>query len=117
MPEPTSREQTFDERAIRHPASDREGGFAASPHELYEQTGGGDAYRVAMLEHGYVEPTAPWRRKPEPGSGRALQCGLTHEFNWSEWRVYEDGGRRFLGRFCRTCSTTQAREAGQERDV
>ena len=80
-----------------------------SPHKLYEQTGGGDAYRVAMLDHGYVEPVSPWRRKP-PGDKRVLQCGLTHEFNWSEWRVYNDAGREFEGRYCRTCATTQVRE-------
>lgn len=88
------------------------GGSASTPtpkpHELHEQTGGGDAYRVAMLEHGWTVPTAPWARKPL--GKRALQCGLTHEQNWSEWKVFSDGGREYEGRWCRTCATTQARE-------
>lgn len=82
---------------------------APSPHKLYEQTGGGDAYRVAMMEHGYVVPTPPWERKAEPESGRMLQCGNLHPFNWSEWSEYQCG-RRYEGRWCRTCATTQARE-------
>jgi hypothetical protein len=78
-----------------------------SPSVLYERTGGGDAYRVAMLEHGHIQPVAPWNLKT-PGK-RAMQCGLVHEFNWSEWRIYEDAGRQFEGRYCRTCGTTQVR--------
>lgn len=79
-----------------------------APHVLYQQTGGGDAYRVAMLEHGYVLPSPPWRRK---GPGKTLlPCGLVHEFNWSEWRTFRDGGRMYEGRWCQTCALTQVRE-------
>lgn len=87
---------------------------APEPYELYEQTGGGDAYRVAMLEHGHIAPTVPSRRKP-PGK-RVMQCGLTHEFNWSEWRRYGNASEGFYeGRWCRTCSTSQVRAlAGKE---
>lgn len=81
---------------------------APSPAQLHKQTGGGDAYRVAMLEHGYIYPLSPWMRKP-PGSGRAIQCGLTHEPNWSPWQRFNDAGRDYEGRWCRTCATTQAR--------
>jgi hypothetical protein len=61
-----------------------------------------------MLEHGYTFPTAPWQRK---ASGkRVLQCGLTHEFNWSSWQTFNDGPLQYEARWCRTCATTQARE-------
>lgn len=79
-----------------------------SPAELHKQTGGGDAYRVAMLDHGYVIPTAPWRRK-ESGK-RVIQCGLTHDFDWTEWQRFNDGPLMYEARWCRTCATTQARE-------
>lgn len=78
-----------------------------APNVLYQQTGGGDAYRVAMLEHGHTWPTPPWTRKLL--GKRVIQCGLTHEENWSEWLTYREGGRQFEGRWCRTCSTTQVR--------
>jgi hypothetical protein len=95
------------------PASDRQARSAAtpSPAELYKQTGGGDAYRVAMLDHGYLIPTSPWERKP-PGK-RVLQCGLTHDLNWTEWQRFSIGENTKLeyeARWCRTCATTQARE-------
>lgn len=90
-----------------------EGATAPSPTLLYKRTGGGAAYRVAMLEHGYVDPTPPG---PHRDSGkRVLQCGLVHEFDWSEWRRYRVGGYEFEGRFCRTCATTQVREIEADR--
>jgi hypothetical protein len=61
-----------------------------------------------MLEHGYVIPTAPWQQKA-PGKS-LLQCGLTHDFNWTEWRRFSDGPLMYEARWCRTCATTQARE-------
>lgn len=79
-----------------------------SPYKLYEETGGGDAYRVAMLENGYVYPSPPWARKTS--DKRVIQCGLVHEFNWSEWKTYRENGRAYEGRWCKTCATTQARE-------
>lgn len=86
-------------------------GESPSPAELHAQTGGGDAYRVAMLEYGHVEPTPPGEHRNR-GKG-VLQCGLTHDFNWSPWRRYRIGGYEFEGRWCRTCATTQAREVNR----
>ena len=83
--------------------------MSTTPYALYQQTGGGDAYRVAMMEHGYVIPTAPWERK-SPGK-RVMQCGLVHEENWSEWRRFGNETEGFYeGRWCRTCGMTQALE-------
>ena len=79
-----------------------------TPYELYKQTGGGDAYRVAMLEHGHIAPADPRRLRP-PGK-RVMQCGLTHEQNWSEWRTYGNDTEGFYeGRWCRTCAHPQFR--------
>jgi hypothetical protein len=81
---------------------------APSPYELFEQTGGGDAYRVAMLEHGHVAPISPQQQK-KPGK-RIQICGLLHQSDWSEWRRYGNATEGFYeGRWCRTCSHTQAR--------
>lgn len=82
-----------------------------SPYKLYKQTGGGDAYRVAMLEHGYVAPASPSMCK-QLGK-RVMQCGLVHDLNWSEWRRYGNAKDGFYeGRWCRTCGTTQVRQEG-----
>ena len=80
-----------------------------APHELFAKHGATDAYRVAMLEHGHIYPLSPWMRTP-PGGKQVTQCGLTHEYNWSEWRRFNDAGREYEARWCRTCATTQARE-------
>jgi hypothetical protein len=86
-----------------------------SPAELHKQTGGGDAYRVAMLNHGHVYPTAPWTHKTS--DKRVIQCGLTHEQNWSEWQEFRDDDRVYEGRWCRTCATTQARRLAAEEEA
>lgn len=80
-----------------------------TPYELYEQTGGGDAYRVALLEHGHLAPVEPSRLKP---LGKRIQpCGLLHRPDWSEWRTYGNGTEGFYeGRWCRVCSHTQTLE-------
>lgn len=85
------------------------------PSKLHAQTGGGDAYRVAMLEHGYVLPLAPWARRA-PGSKTIKPCGLTHDNNWSPWFLYIEGDRQFVGRWCRTCALTEAWEAVDAED-
>lgn len=89
------------------------------PYTLYQQTGGGDAYRVAMLEHGHIRPIAPWdhvslENKRRNQGKRADPCGLLHEPDWSDWRVYEEGGKVFGGRWCRVCARTNVRAGGGE---
>ncbi len=84
------------------------------PHELYEQTGGGIPYRLAMLEHGYVVPSSPESRRrnallKQPGK-RAEPCGLTHETEWSEWRDYEDEFGPYQGRWCVVCCRADSRQ-------
>lgn len=91
-----------------------------SPYELYKQTGGGDAYRVEMLEHGHIQPIAPWDLHLLKHTGKRVStCGLTHDPDWSEWRRIEDAGRWFEGRWCRVCARTNVRELadGQQGEV
>ena len=85
---------------------------ALSPYELYAQTGGGDAYRVAMLEHGYVIPNSPKLQlavaEKLPGK-RVRVCGLTHKPERSEWRDYEDEYGPYQGRWCVVCAQVDTR--------
>lgn len=85
-----------------------------SPYQLYKETGGGDAYRVSMLEHGYIIPSSPPLQLktvhllPKPPGKRLQPCGNLHMADWSEWHDYEDQYGPYRARWCRICARVDA---------
>lgn len=93
--------------------SDSELPTKPSPSALHEQTGGGAAYIVAMLEHGYVIPTSLEAQRANPlrkeSGKRAEPCGLTHEPQWSGYRGYQDEFGPYEARWCQVCARVDAK--------